>query len=562
MVNRVKIKEWINRPVIMAMLQNVLFLLLSLLVFHPHFEENDDVFIASIAEGAYGTRDSHLVYVNYCLGEIMEFFYRLCSGVRWHSVLQYISLMIAFTAFSYILIREKKHGKLLSFIFLTCVFYEGYVSLQYTKTAAVLTVIGYAVVLYCFRRIRRGEKSIEGFMALGMIMLVYGALLRISCFYMATAVFFVPFVIEMFSIRRETETGHKKKLVLAYLTTFIVLFMAVGVFQVLDRQAYSSQKDWKSYSVFNENRTQLLDYRYDLMNYETYGERLTQLGVSENDALLYLTWQFGDSGVFTNQLIEKILKDAPSRSFDIDMLKRLAAHLYEEIYGFNVLVMGIFCFIFWLIINRQKKNRYLLTYLGAVTAVVLCYYEYSGRWNHRVVFAILFAVFILLLQYGEGEERNVLLLAAGICVFINIGLLLQDQFDYNRYIREEADGNAQLAAYTKRYEDDLFLIDPFTDQVTYRYDVFRPHQEGCFANRTYLGGWLVRSPIYENVLDRYGYKNAFQALKASPEDERVYLIDNHYPEEKLLYLKEHYGKELSLESVENIGGYEIYKVCK
>ncbi len=562
MVNRVKIKEWINRPVIMAMLQNILFLLLSLLVFHPHFEENDDVFIASIAEGAYGTRDSHLVYVNYCLGEILEFFYRLCSGIRWHSVLQYVSLLIAFTAFSYILIREKKHGKLLSFIFLTCVFYEGYVSVQYTKTAAVLTVIGYAVVLHCFRHIRRGEKSAEGFMALGMIMLVYGALLRISCFYMATAVFFIPFAVEMFRIRKETETGHKKKLVLAYLTTFIVLFMAVGVFQLLDRQAYSSQKDWKSYSVFNENRTQLLDYRYDLMNYETYGERLTQLGVSENDALLYLTWQFGDSGVFTNQLIEKILKDAPSRSFDADMLKRLAAHLYGEIYGWNVLAVGIFCFVFWLIINRQKKTIYLLTYLGAVTAVVLCYYEYSGRWNHRVVFAILFAVLILLLQYGEGEERNVLLLAAGICVLINIGLLLQDQFDYNRYLREEADGNAQLAAYTKQYEDDLFLIDPFTDQVTYRYDVFRPHQEGCFANRTYLGGWLARSPIYENVLNRYGYKNAFQALKASPEDERVYLIDNHYPEEKLLYLKEHYGKELSLESVENIGGYDIYRVCK
>lgn len=562
MRKREKIKEWIDRPIITAILQNVIFLTVSLLLFHPHFEENDDTIIAFIVEGVYGARDSHLVYVNCCLGDFVRFMYRICSGIRWHSVLQYIGVLIAFTSFSYILICEKKHGRLLSFLFLLCSFYEAYVSLQYTKTAAILAVIGYTVVLYCFRRIRRGEKSKEGFMALGMVLLVLGSLLRVSCFYMATAVFAVPILMELLSIRRETETGHKKKLVIAYLTTFLVLAMVFCAFQYVDRQAYATQDGWNSYTKFNEQRMELLDYRYDLMNYEVYGDRLAQLGVSENDALLYLTWQFGDSNVFHNQLMNEILKDAAPRRFDADMLKRLAAHLYEEVYGLNVLVIGIFCIVFWLILNRQKKNIHLVLYLGAVLTAVLCYYEYSGRWNHRVVFAIFFTVLILLLQYGEGSEQKALLMVLGVCAFVNVGLLLQDTFAYNRYMREEAADAAELTAYTMQHEDDLFLIDPFTDQTAYKYDVFRAYQEGDFKNRTYFGGWLANSPIYRSVLNRYGYGNAFQALKSSPVNAHIYLVDSCYAKEKVLYLKEHYGKDLMLEEVENIGKYKIYRLCQ
>ncbi len=562
MQKKERIKEWIDRPIIAAILQNAVFLVVSLLLFHPHFEENDDTIIAFIAEGVYGARDSHLVYVNYCLGDFLQFLYRICSGIRWHSVLQYIGVLIAFTSFSYILMCEKKHGKLLSFLFLLCSFYEAYVSLQYTKTAAILAVVGYIVVLYCFRRIRRGEKSKEGFMALGMVLLVFGSLLRVSCFYMATAVFAVPVLLEILSIRRETERGHKKKLVIAYLTTFIVLGMALCAFRYVDKQAYASQDGWDSYTKFNEKRMELLDYRYDLMNYEVYGDRLTKLGVSENDALLYLTWQFGDGYVFHNQLMNEILKDAAPRRFDADMLKRLAAHLYEEVYGLNVLVIGIFCMTFWLILDRHKTSVQLMLYLGVVLAAVLCYYEYSGRWNHRVVFAIFFAVFVLLLQYGEGSERKALLTVMGVCTFLNVGLLLQDTFAYNRYMREEAADAAGLTAYTMQHEDDLFLIDPFTDQTAYKYDVFRAYQEGDFKNRTYFGGWLANSPIYRGVLNRYGYSNAFQALKSSPVNAHVYLIDSCYPEEKLLYLKEHYGKNLTLEAVESIGEYRIYRLCQ
>ncbi len=556
-----KIRTFLKKPLAFAVIENCICLLLSLFVFHPHFEENDDAIIAFIAEGAYGARDSHLVYVNYCWGEVLQFLYRLCSGIRWHSVMQYVGIMIAFTAISYILIYEKKEGRLLSVLFLLCTFYEAYVSLQYTKTAAIVSVAGYLVLLYCLRVIRRGvERGTEWMIAVGMLLLFYGLLLRSSCFYMATAVFVIPVIYEMWGVRKETDAGHKKRLVIAYLTSFVTLAAAVCAFHYADCKAYSEQEAWKKFSAFNEKRTDLLDYRYDLMDYQSQGTRLKEIGVSENDALLYLTWQFGDGDVFHIGLMDEILDSAARRDIGIDTIKGLAAHIYEELYALSAIVIGGVCMGIWLLLGKNRMNRYLLLYLGAVLLVVLCYYEYSGRWNHRVVFAILFAVLALLFQYGTTDEKKPLMLIAGICIFLNVGLLMQDTFAYNRYMREEAPDAAELLAYTRQNEEQLYLIDPFTDQTAYRYDVFKAYQEGELKNRTYFGGWLTHSPIYEKVLNNYGYRNAFQALKSSDRDERIYLIDNYYPEEKLLYLEEHYGVKYSLEIVDTIGKYNVYQL--
>ena len=59
----------------------------------------------------------------------------------------------------------------------------------------------------------------------------------------------------------------------------------------------------------------------------------------------------------------------------------------------------------------------------------------------------------------------------------------------------------------------------------------------------------------------FGYQNAYEALQKNT-DGNVYLIDNCYPEEKLLFIEEHYGEKLSLKPFENVGGYQIYRVTK
>lgn len=566
MPKKEKIKEVLDKPLIFALIQNCICLLLSVFAFHPHFEENDDVIIAFIAEGVYGARDSHLVYANYCLGDLLKCLYQICPDIRWHSMLQYVFLLLGFTAVSYILIREKKHGKLLSTLFLLCTFYEAYVSLQYTKTAAIVSVSGYMILLYGLRLIRRGERSREGFIMASLLLLAYGFTLRSSSFYLATAVFLLPITYEIWSVRKETETGHQKKLLIAYLTCFAALAVVIVAFWFIDRTAYTSQKDWNAYTVFNEKRMELLDYRYDLMDYDTHGEELEAAGISENDALLYLTWQFADSGVFNMSLMNQVLEDAAPRSVDMAMFKRMAEHLYEEVYGLSALVLGAIGLIVWLFLSRDRKNYILLAYVGIVLAAVLFYYEYSGRWNHRVVIAVFFATFMLLIQYGTNggqyAERKPLLLMIGICIFLNMGLFLKDSFAYNDYMRGEAVKAAEFNAYTMENEGELFLIDPFTDQQAYRYDVFKSYPEGAFENCTYFGGWLARSPIYSDVLERFGYHNVFQALKSAAADERIYLVDDHYPEQKLQYLEEHYGKSLTLERVETLDGYAVYRLCK
>ncbi len=562
MSKKEKIAGVLRKPLIFVLLQNLICLILSLFVFHPHFEENDDTIIAFIAEGVYGTRDSHLVYVNACWGEVLKTLYRLFPDIRWHSVTQYIFMFLALSVICYLLVREKKQGRLLSTIFLLCTFYEAYVSLQYTKTAAIACAAGYFVLLFFLQALRRGEKGRSGIGIVGVLLLIYGFLLRDSCFYMATAIFFIPLLYELWSVWRETEKGSARKPLYIGLVVFALLIVVLGTLGFMNQRAYETDEGWKSYHEFNQKRTELLDYRYDLMNYENYGERLDEMGISENDTLLYLTWQFGDGGVFQIPLIDQVLKDAPNRRFDVAMLKRLAAHLYEEWFGLSALVIGSVCLTLWLLLSGGRKNYFLVLYLLGVLMAVLCYYEYSGRWNHRVVFAVIFTLFVIKLQSCCFDEAKPLLLMIGISLFLNAGLYLQDSFAYHAFVREESSSTEELNAFTMEHANQLYLIDPFTDQIAYRYDVFKAYHEGDFGNRTYLGGWLTHSPIYRGVLKEFGYQDAFEALRSSDTDEAVYLIDNSYPKEKLQYIKEHYQEAFQLKEEETVGNYTIYKLCK
>ena len=550
MKNRMKdkISEYLSKPIVYAILLNAVFLILSIACFHPHFEEIDDTIMSFILEGVYGrTGDVHLVYINSCMGILLKGLYTFVPLVKWYTLFQYFFLFISFTIITWILSKRMYHGKWMAALFLLLFFYEGYVSVQYTKTAAIVAVAGYLLIFNGLRQ----DKKVQ--LSAGVVLGLFGALYRFEMFLLVTAFMFGVGLWELYC------EDKKKSFMRRGVLTFASLFLLVGFFECLDMEEYQRDTDWKEYMEFNDARTELLDYRYDILDYSKYGEQLLNENISQNDALLYLTWQFGDDRVFQNQIIEDILALGEERKIDVKMCRALAENLYGEFFVASATMLGGVFLLLWIILS-DRKCKLLWIYSTVMLFASLCYFQYSGRWSHRIVFAAWFAYLVIMMLYSDVENKKTMHGMAAILIFLNIGLLFASVTEYRDYMRNEPKAEA-LLEYTQSQKDSLYLIDTFTDQNSHKYDIFKTFESGCFSNRAYFGGWLTNSPIYLQVTEAFGYQNAYEALQKNTEG-NVYLIDNCYPEEKLLFIEEHYGEKLSLEPFENVGGYQIYRVTK
>ena len=547
-------------PIWFSIAVNAGALLISLFLFRPFFEEIDDAQLAMIAEGAFGFREVHLIYTNIILGYVYRGLYALCPVIRWHSVLQYAFTFIAFTAFTYVvqLVSIKKDrlrsGRLLSLIFLITVSYESYVSLQYSKTATSIAIIGYLLLLYVLKErvINEGketDRTETGILAvIAYILVIYAMLLRDSSFMLASLLI-IPILLYEFILSFKEKKG---RVILRYIYTFAPAVIFLVIFTVVNKRAYDADPSWKAFMEYNDTRMQLLDYRYDLMDYNSYRERLGEMDISENDALMYLTWQFGDDSVLTTGKMQEILNGAPARWTVFTCLKALVAHLYEDVLLFDPLLVGLMLTVIYLLSvfakNRDRGGLFLVSAWLIEFSAILVYYEYCGRWSHRIVFAAMLALMIQLIYiaasgvYNDTADMNV---AAVFIAIACLTVLAGNRLEYNRYLRNGDDHRTFLDSL-KDDKDTLYVTDTFTFQNAFKYDVFRAYRVGSLDNYASVGSWFVNSPITKQVTEKYGYENPFAALAgvsgASGNKGKVILADNMYLDEKLLYLKEHYGE--------------------
>lgn len=593
-----------------ALCLNVVALAASLFVYRPFFEENDDAFISMIAEGAYGTREPHLIYTNIILGYFYKGLYSLCPSVRWHSVLQYLFLFIGLTALTYIIqkICGGKLGRIISVIFTLTVSFEAYVSMQYSKTAAFISTIAYICLLYGFRpnqsmEIREGDPAVSGasgnadgkareatiLCVIAFILLVYGMLLRDSSFMLATLLMLPLGIFEFIVLIKRGVS----KAVVRFIISFAAAACALLIFTCINKAAYNGDAAWKGFMEYNDARMQIQDFRYDLLDYNRYGSRLEEMGISENDAVLYLTWQFGDDTVLTTEAMKNVLDGAPKRQI-IECLKGLAKHIYEDVLIMNPLVIGLLLIItYTFTVLKKRRSRGGLIVLAAsmlLSGGILVYYEYSGRWSHRIVFAamLVMSVSVMYLMIGSddfghcietrsadetdtenGGSKGVVDNGAAACVIALLvvacfAVLLGNRFEYNDY-RRNAPSYRDFLEGLSNDEDTLYIADTFTFQRAYRFDVLKPYAEGSLKNFAAVGSWFVNSPVTKRITLSFGYENPYTALAGVPdggsEGGNVVLVDNMYTSEKLKYLNEHYG-DYSFEELPGRDGFALYRVVR
>lgn len=590
-----KISKFSLGKLIASIVINAVVVITSVLVFVPFFEEIDDVHVAMIAEGAYGTPEWHLIYPNFILGKLYVLLQSIAPMIRWHVILQYVFIYVGYVLLIYILFKHKR-GKYMVVPAILSTFYELYVSIQYTKTAAFVCSVGMLLIFEYVRnkaKVNLARKEILTFDAKGtsiedvmyltaaLVLIVYGTLLRPESFFIAAVPISAVGIVELL----------RTKEFIRYMCVFVPVLLAVFLLSFLNSYVYSKDSSWASFMSYNKARMQLNDYRYDILDFTKYEAKLAELNVSENDALAILTYQFGDDNVLSYERMKEIRDAFPSKSISYELFANLFEHLANEFLTHYLLFVGALglgmAYIVAIITDRSKSNPGFITdsrrkVLGLVIMIATCgaaifYFEYSGRFSHRLmasvliptVFSICYIVDSLPIReneskivFGGNRSDKTLFLSVAFsvmsviaCIFLYIGNVR----DYNEYLLTDGVIYEDLIGILDDNEEEcLHIADTFTFQNAFKYRTFYPEQRDMFDSFVTCGSWFVNSPITKTITQRYGYDNPYDALRS--ESDRVVLLDNSGLDCKLLFLKEHYGKVYEAVPLENTRKINVYAI--
>lgn len=588
-----RINKFSAKKFIFSCLFNAAVLAATLLVFRPFFEENDDTQIAMIVEGAFGIKEWHVIYPNFILGKLYVLLQTVVPFIRWHIVLQYAFIYIAYV-FSVYVISKHKRGVFISIAAVLATFYELYVSVQYTKTAAFVCVSAFLIF---FEYVRNNtslsnandtmlsfDKKINAkenrlFIIAAWVLLLYGIMLRPESIFIAAVPAAAAGLLELL----------RTKNIKRYLCTFAPAFIVAVALSMLNSYVYSLDSDWSHFMKYNQARMQLNDYRYDILDFDKYETELTGLSVSENDALAILTYQYGDDSIFSYERFKEIRDAFPNRKFGYETFANLYENVINELPKSFTLFAGLgglFIILIASVITDRSKSSpgYIKDARRKFWCMILCivcfvcaivYFQYSGRYSHRLtgslcipsVFIICYVIDSLYIKDNDskiifGGNKNDITTAAGIAVSVvliglNGILYVQNMKDYS-ICKAENDPILRELDEISNDKDSLYVADTFTFQNVFRYEVFEPFKEGQLSNYVTCGSWYINSPITKAVTRKYGYENPYKALLS--ENENVYLFDNCGVDCKMLFLTEHYDNVYKAEKVENRGGIDVYRV--
>ncbi len=501
-----------------------------------YFETNDDRYIASILSGVItGSPDAHVIYVNYLLALPLSWLYRLTAAVPWYGGMLVLLQWTAYGAvldsawtrcrgwFSLLSVTAVAAGFFVAFYYLTGL-------LQYTSTAALLAMAGYACLL-----LRRNRKS--GFVWF-MVFELLGCLLRSQAMLMLQPLGLAAVLAAVWQDRR-VDSGEKIKGILTVEAGVIAILCLEAAGNFLGYQGAG----WDRYERFNDTRTLLFDY-YGKPGYEEVSDILEEGHVSREQyeaycSYLILDWRADEDcekrlGAYAAERGETPLEAGRLLGQIRDARRSVSWKVRDVILA----AWGIF--LLWMLFSG--KLRMLLggtALLSLAGTAVWGYLVWKGRTPLRVTLPLLACEVLLLLalvwrEYdsappaaGEGQGAQILDLRAGLralCAARGAGLWRKVLLLFGcacfcgagissgrlqcRYVKEMNQGQQifmeglrEIQAYCGEHPGNRYLLDA-NSLSSYKGSAFETSVYQSF-NAVLGGGWFSTGPAVQRRLEEY-----------------------------------------------------------
>lgn len=546
-----------KKDLLIAFVINLIWVMGIRLFFHSFFESNDDVAMAYFVEGAYGQPSSYLVFQNIVIGKIMSSLTYLLPTVKWYAVVYFAFMCGAYTAISYVMIRIRgRVNGIVSTIFVIIFLgYQTYVIVQFTRVAAIVSTGGLVLLFWCIEYAEtKAEKIICGIC--GMLLTLLGSMIRFRMFCICVLFFAVLGLVRLFFMIKE-ERGFYKRLV-SYAVIFGSMLIIVFVFRWTSGFIYDQSGDWKEYSEYNELRSELWDYGFP--DYAENEELYERLGISYSDLKYYLTWNM-DVERLDMETLRQLVEAKPPKQLSVDVIKS-----FLELYPKAFFPYSLFwCYVVIAVLSVIYKPRNaIVVILQLITVMTIEFYLYFQeryglpRIDVCLWMAPLITVLYLIPQNSGKLKRmetklgiaaTIIILALNAKTFSNdISSEYPDRSNFKNFFRMISENEKDLYVFTMESGD---------YRLSKVYNFWEVSQRGIASNVYHTGGWEIKCPITNSVLETHDVTNIY---KDSIDNPHIYFVSMDDAEITEAYIQRHYNPEAKFCLVNEIDGQAIYQI--
>ena len=565
---------------IIAILTIAVNIVLLSTCFDFYYDLNDDVMMKNIMAGVYtGTPDGHNMQTLYILGAFISLCYKLCRPIAWYGVFLLFCQMGSLYLVGVRLLKlsesrlAKAGSMLLLSMFTWGIILSHMAALQYTFTCAMLA--GAAVFLFMTTP---EELSVKQFVicnipSMGLVVLAYQ--LRTE---MLLLVF--PFICLAGLFRwAEEEKFFQKENYCKYGIVLGCILIGMIFSRVIDFAAYGSN-EWRKFIVFFEDRTQVYDFHPNVITSGEHKDFLASIGLSDMEQELLANYNFGLSEKIDEEILSEIAAYASSDTdYFSDIPKHCKFYLYRTLHETDapynrLVVFGYLCLafigVYVIITDRTDKKKisvlWELLLLGFVRTCLWMFILIRGRDPERITHSLyLVETMVLagLLCKNISFRKNSAPVIAALCGLLCVCYLphqLTRVFAEQERREEVNRDNAAIMQYCREHPDNFYFEDVYST-VGFSEKIVKD-VDNSLANYDIMGGWMCKSPLYREKLEKFGIVTMEEALLSN--DNVYYIMETGTPDSSTDWLQAYYrekGIAVSIESVESIGdGYKVYRI--
>lgn len=580
--------------------------------FDYYFQANDDIYIKNILSGVYtGTPESHNIQMHYPISLLISLIYRIAGDLPVYGLFLCVCHYgAAFLIFARSAKRMQKTWSKVLIVALEAVVFCGLllaelVFMQYTVTCTLLAT----AAAFRFYTTEKGlpvkefvKANITNVLLVILAFLVRSEMLLLLLPMICTAGIFKWFT-EKPVFTKENATK--------YFSVIGLILAGIVLGQAVHMLAYSSA-EWKTFTEFFDERTQLYDYQFN-PSYEENQAFYESIGLLESEQALLENYNFGldediDSDILRQTADYAVTLKGEGTSFVEQFKAAFSDYKYkltnEVDYPWNVYVLVGYALLI-LLAWKNKSYAYIwkIPFLFFIRTGLWMYIMMGNRYPARITHSLYFMELVILAavlleeckkEYQKGQDKFATAPVAvkgwqstsfTILVLLIFGILGVQSISYHTeqvtveserrdYANREIDA---LTEYCSQNMENFYFVDVYsavsctdfvmsTEAIEYSEKAFK-NVDNSLANYDLMGGWVVKSPLTAKKLQNFSMEavDGGSAMERGLLDsEQVYVIIK--TEKNMDWLTSYFAEKRNLqvvaEAVDTIelDGKSIYTV--
>lgn len=520
----------------------------------PLYANVDNFTIAVVTNGLFG-EDGYTYYLHPWLCKYLNVISKVLTSADVYTLLMHILLFNAFWILYYFIIKGKysiKSKVCLILIILSSALAINIWSNNYTIQAAFFAMTGSIVLM------KNSKEKNRWLYIIGLFFICIGFMWRIQ-----GALLSVPFVLLDIVVHFIKE---KKKL-RNYIWYIVIPVCCILTLVVAQKVVNNSPKykDGIEYSIY---RTKVEDFPV-----ESWDNISTKTDILQSEYEAAVHWTLLDTDVINTELFKKI-SDVASRNAFSYSIAGISGALIEMIRcivtyrNWTLLIGGIIvCSLYFLVRKRYSWRLILESILGILGAgIILLYFTIRGRaishvWISVMLITEMLHIEIIAREIGDDlqkENQDFMIKMGTICCIAILWIIARSNWNVPQFAVNARKNNA-LEFEQKCDDNALYLWGGWHKNISWTYmGIGKLPTKKFIQHNMAVGDWTYGQTYFKEYLEEIETENPAKALLIR---EQTYYVSEDY-EELLLYLQEHYGKDIAVQKIGEIQSIPVWKFVK